>query len=78
MAQETLEQLIFDLSVNLKSLREARGYAQDSLALDSEVHRTMISKIERRLTNPSLETLVKLANTLEVTVSDLLRTADRL
>jgi transcriptional regulator with XRE-family HTH domain len=32
----------------------------------------MLSKIERRLTNPSLETLIKLVNTLETTVSELL------
>lgn len=76
MTQQTLEQLICDLSANLKALREANGYAQDALALDAEVHRTMISKIERRLTNPSLETLVKLANTLGVSVSDLLARKD--
>jgi transcriptional regulator with XRE-family HTH domain len=76
MTQQTLEQLICDLSANLKALREAKGYAQDSLALDADVHRTMISKIERKLTNPSLETLVKLANTLGVSVSELLAKKD--
>lgn len=72
MSQQTVEQLRNSLAANLKALRAAKGYAQDSLALDSGVHRTMLSKIERCLTNPSLETLVKLANTLEVSVSELL------
>lgn len=74
MKKQTLDQLRGDLAANLKQLRAAQGYAQDSLALDSGVHRTMLSKIERCLTNPSLDTLVKLANTLEVTVADLLKT----
>lgn len=73
MKKQTLDELRADLAANLKRLRAAQGYAQDSLALDSRVHRTMLSKIERCLTNPSLDTLVKLANTLEVTVADLLR-----
>lgn len=73
MSQQTVEQLREYLAANLKALRAAQGYAQDSLALDSGVHRTMLSKIERCLTNPSLDTLVKLANTLDVQVSDLLK-----
>ncbi|MBM3484490.1 MAG: helix-turn-helix transcriptional regulator [Alphaproteobacteria bacterium] len=32
----------------------------------------MVSKVERRIANPTLEMLVKLANTLEVSVADLL------
>ena len=69
---QTIEALRDTLAQNLKVLRALKGYSQDSLALDSDVHRTMLSKIERRLTNPSLETLIKLANTLETTVSELL------
>lgn len=69
---QTIEELRNALAQNLKELRALKGYSQDSLALDSDVHRTMLSKIERRLTNPSLETLIKLANTLETTVSELL------
>lgn len=76
MSQQTIEQLRENLAANLKALRAARGYAQDSLALDSGVHRTMLSKIERCLTNPSLDTLVKLANTLDVPVAQLLNEQD--
>lgn len=76
MSQQTVEQLRENLAANLKALRAAQGYAQDSLALDSGVHRTMLSKIERCLTNPSLDTLVKLANTLDVPVAQLLKELD--
>lgn len=48
------------------------GLSQERLALEAGVDRTMLSKIERRLSNPSLETLVKLALPLGLDVSDLL------
>lgn len=73
MSKQTIQELRENLATNLRELRAAKGYAQDSLALDSGVHRTMLSKIERSLTNPSLDTLVKLANTLDVSVSELLK-----
>lgn len=47
--------------------------SQERTALDAGIDRTMLSKIERGITNPSLDTLLKLANYLDVTVSDLLR-----
>jgi transcriptional regulator with XRE-family HTH domain len=46
--------------------------SQERLALDAEVDRTVVSKIERCVGNPSLDTLVKLANRLDTTVSALI------
>lgn len=60
------------LAHNLRHFRGVIGISQERLALEAGVDRTMLSKIERRLTNPSLETLVKLANRLRVDVSALL------
>lgn len=60
------------LSHNLKRLRKARGLAQERLALEAGVDRTMLSKIERRLANPSLDTLLKLALGLGVDIVELL------
>ena len=67
-----MEALRRDLAVNIKKIRQAKGVAQERLALDAEVDRTVVSKIERCVGNPSLETLVKLANRLDTTVSELL------
>jgi transcriptional regulator with XRE-family HTH domain len=50
----------------------AKGLAQERLALDAGVDRTVVSKIERAVTNPSLEILLRLANQLEVEVGQLL------
>lgn len=56
------------LSANLRRLRHAAGISQERLALDSAVDRTMVSKIERQISNPSVETLVRLSNRLGVDV----------
>ena len=69
---QTMEALRRDLAVNIKKIRTDQGVAQERLALDAEVDRTVVSKIERCVGNPSLETLVKLANRLDTTVSELL------
>ena len=67
-----MEQLRNDLALNMKHLRGVQGVAQERLALDAEVDRTVVSKIERQVGNPSLDTLLKLANRLDTTVSALL------
>lgn len=71
-AQISIEQVRSDLARNVKALRQSKGLAQERLALEAGIDRTMLSKIEREVTNPSLETLLKLANHLNVSISDLL------
>lgn len=60
------------LSENIKTLRKERNLAQERLALEAGVDRTVVSKIERQVSNPSLEILVKLAFTLQVPLTQLL------
>jgi len=72
MNQTTLDELRGNLALNLKSIRLAKGLAQERLALDAGVDRTVVSKIERAVTNPSLEILLRLANQLDVEVGQLL------
>jgi len=67
-----MEDLKADLARNMKHCRRARGVSQERLALDAEVDRTVVSKIERCVGNPSLDTLLKLANRLDTTVSALI------
>ena len=67
----SLEALRAALAQNLKRLRNDRGLSQERLALESNVDRTYVSKIERGIGNPSLEVLVRLAVRLEGKVFDL-------
>jgi transcriptional regulator with XRE-family HTH domain len=60
------------LSENIKRLRREGGIAQERLGLESGVDRTLVSKIERQIANPSLEILSKIAAHLDVSVVTLL------
>ena len=61
----------------LKGERENRKISQEKAALESKIDRTMISKIERARTNLTLDTLIRLADYLEVSVADLLQDATK-
>ena len=76
MLTKTLDNLKSDLAHNLRSIRIEKGFAQERLALEAGVDRTVVSKIERAVTNPSLEILLRLANQLEVEVADFLKSAE--
>lgn len=71
--KKTLQDIRNQLADNLRIIRKTKGYAQEKLAFDAGVDRTVISKIERAVTNPSLDVLLKIANTLDVEVEDLIR-----
>lgn len=49
-----------------------KNLAQEKLALEAGVDRTVVSKIERMVANPSLEIIVRLAITLNVPPSQLI------
>ena len=55
---------------NLKIIRKAKGYTQEELAIKIHVVRQTISKWEKGLSVP--DTLSKLADVLEIKVSELL------
>ena len=61
------------LAWNMKRLRVMLGMSQERLANDAGVDRTYVSRLERRLENPTLSILDKLAETLGIHVSELLR-----
>ena len=73
MWKSQLEELQLALSENIRTLRDKRGLSQERLALEAGVDRTLVSKIERTIANPTLEVLTKLAFVLEVPVARLLK-----
>jgi len=73
MLQSELRELQLALSENIRILRGKRGLSQERLALEAGVDRTLVSKIERTIANPTLEVLAKLAAVLEVPVVRLLK-----
>ena len=59
---------------NLKLYRKEKGFSQEQLALRLNVVRQTISKWEKGFSLPDAELLTKLAEILDVSVSDLLGT----
>jgi transcriptional regulator with XRE-family HTH domain len=56
----------------LQTIRLKKGLSQERLALDCGLDRTFISMLERGLRQPSLTTIVKISDTLQIKPSKLL------
>jgi transcriptional regulator with XRE-family HTH domain len=57
---------------HLRRLRVERGVSQEALAVDAGVDRSYVSGIERRSFNPTVDILDRLAEALDVDVSEFL------
>lgn len=55
---------------NLRRLRVERGIAQEALAVDAEIDRTYVSRLERNMENPTVAVLERLAKALNVGVAE--------
>lgn len=63
------------LSRAVRAARKESGLSQEKLALDAGINRSYVGQIERGVGNPSLRVLVRLADTLDLDVGDLLAQA---
>lgn len=61
-----------ELGLRIKALRKAKQWPQKELAALLEIRFQQLNKYESGLNTPPLEMLVKLANTLDTTVDNLL------
>jgi len=60
------------LAKNLISLRQSKGWSQEDLADEAGLHRTYVSGIERKVRNPTVTILERLAKALKVAPGRLL------
>jgi transcriptional regulator with XRE-family HTH domain len=65
------------LARNLRRLRGARGLTLDELARRAGVSRSMLIQIEQKRVNPTLATLVRLAQALDVGLAELVELGSR-
>lgn len=61
------------LAWNIRKLRVEKGLSQERLALEAQIERVSISQLERLQLNLGIDSLGKIANALDCSVSDLLR-----
>jgi transcriptional regulator with XRE-family HTH domain len=56
---------------NIRRIRVARGLSQEALAVDAEIDRTYVSRLERNLENPTVGVLERVAKALHCPIVDL-------
>ena len=61
----------------LREAREARGLSQEALALECDIDRSYVSRMERGLRQPTIAMLIRLSETLGVRASALILKLER-
>ena len=57
---------------NIKELRNKKGWSQEKLAREADISYQTLIKIERGgIKNPKIETMIKLAKALDVSIDEL-------
>jgi transcriptional regulator with XRE-family HTH domain len=64
-------QVLARLAERIKHLRAAKGWSQEELAERASIQRSYVADLERGGRNPSVRTLVKIANACKVSMKDL-------
>lgn len=62
------------LARNIRSLRAARAWSQEALALEAGLHRTFVAHVERGARNISLNNVERIAAAFGVPISRLFET----
>lgn len=72
------DRVLEGLGEALHAARSKRGLTQEALSLETGVHRNYIGGIERGERSPSVTTVAKLADALEISLADLFRQAEQI
>jgi transcriptional regulator with XRE-family HTH domain len=63
--------------VQVRRMRDARGWSQEALAFEAELDRTYVSGIERGVRNPTLTVIAKIALGFGVSMAELMRDVEK-
>lgn len=63
------------IGLALRAKRESLGWSQETLAFESGLHRTYIGAVERGEKNVTLRNAIRIARSMQSTLSDLLLVA---
>ena len=68
------EEMKADISERIKHYRKEKGMTQDDLARKANIKYSTLAKLEsKHVVNPRMETLIKIAEGLEITIDDLIK-----
>jgi transcriptional regulator with XRE-family HTH domain len=56
---------------NLRRIRVSQKISQENLAVDAQIDRTYVGRLERGVENPSVRVLEKLARALDIDLTEL-------
>ena len=65
------EKFLKEFGKNLQKLREAKGLSTRQFAYEAEISHSSVGRLEAGLSNPTLTTLIKIAEALEVDLNTL-------
>ncbi|MEZ4908092.1 MAG: helix-turn-helix transcriptional regulator [Saprospiraceae bacterium] len=66
MKQLRHEQGIKEFGINLRKIRESKGFTQEMLANKADIEISQISRIERGIINTSISQIINIANALGI------------
>jgi transcriptional regulator with XRE-family HTH domain len=66
-----ISQLQQKIGQRIRELRESKGISQQNLAAVCNFEKANLSRIEAGRTNPTVSTLYKISQALEITISEL-------
>ena len=67
------KEILIQFGGRVREIRKEKGLSQEELSFKANLHRTYIGMIERAEKNITLVNIEKIANALEVDVSNLLK-----
>ncbi|MDJ1110488.1 helix-turn-helix domain-containing protein [Macrococcoides caseolyticum] len=65
--------ILLKIGNNITQLRKSKGWSQEELAFECQLHRTYIGSVERGERNIAILNLFKIANALEVEVKEIIK-----
>jgi transcriptional regulator with XRE-family HTH domain len=65
------DKLLKEFGKNLKKLRTEKGFSTRKFAIEADISASSLARLEAGQTNPSLTTLLKLADALKVDLNKL-------
>lgn len=65
--------VLLKIGNNITQLRKSKGWTQEELAFECQLHRTYIGSVERGERNIAILNLFKIANALEVEVKEIIK-----